>query len=184
MTASETTPQSSDDVELKQYIVSTLDRFLGSESDGFGRVLFGLLRRMLQRADHDDIIQVLSELDKFTANIRDSGFLNETGTHRNTRAGSGIISRPDSAGEVNIGQVFDNDFSSRLSGEIWPDISSGYEAAVEGNMVHQERVTSPVSLDGTGRRATSDDTDVDGSMAISVGSEAQPNRDSDSAEYD
>lgn len=160
-------------VALRAGIIQSLQPFMVGD-DGFSRMLFGTLKRMLERADTKDLVNVLDsasnfckEMEPFRDQYRqlesleipddltalDAGRVDtDSGSERD---GSGDIGGSDEVREIDLASFLDPSLLASLSPDeqafIQQSISSRYEAEMESDESGNREVSEgEIQSDGAG----------------------------------
>lgn len=184
MTLTPITALSSDprDQQVKEFILATIRSFM-PEGDGLGRMLYSILRRMLNQASHEDITNVLTELDKFVKGARASGILDvdqteyvgtDDGQVGDEIPGPGIADRQDPAREIDAGEAVSDEVllpvpASESGMETAEDTGPRHETPMAGDDVIDDSDTEAVREDGAGGHDPSDVADEYERMEASLG---------------
>jgi hypothetical protein len=170
------------DIAVKEFILNTIRQFVPAD-DSVGKMLFGMLRRMLNYATHQDIVNVLTELDKFVKGARANGIILDGdfdsvdvdyGEIGDEVPGSWTVNRQDTPGEVNTSEGASDEVLLSVpepeSGlETSEDSSAGYETPMAGHDLSIYTDTEALREDGTGRHDTGDSSNQHERMETGLG---------------
>lgn len=147
-------PWFSFDQEVREYILNTLGGFV-STGDALSNSLFGVLRRVLAKASHDDLQNVILETSSFIDGLRAKGLVLESEQYLAEIQRQGSPDWDEQRGEVNPSQVPSTELQQRY-GEAEAD--TGYEHPSERD---QGQEGNPQGSSGGYETTLAGDTDSD-----------------------
>jgi hypothetical protein len=146
------------DAEVKEYILVSLRPFVPHD-DAMGTMFYGVLRKMLKRADHATLASVVIEVLRFADDMRVKGFHNEPDVSRafDQISGQSAVSGPESERKINAGEIPYESISQGIPPAdetqmaTVPDTSSRYETPMAGDAdSNRPEGGELVSQNGTG----------------------------------
>lgn len=170
------------DQQVKAFILTTIRTFV-PPNDTTGKMLYSILRRMLNYATHEDITNVLNELEKFVKGAKASGILPDSDTAEiesvygrigDEVPGSWVADREDSTGEIDIGETPIDEILLSISEpedrvEAAENPSAGHETEMAGDDFDREANPEDVRQHGTGGHDSSDVANLDERLETGLG---------------
>lgn len=142
------------DNEVRSYILNTLAAFV-STGDALSNTLFGVLRRVLGKATHEDLQNVILETSGFIDGLRAKGLVLEAGEYLAALPGPSAPHWDEPGGKVNPGEVSPTEL---LQGHAETEDDTGYKHPSERN---QGEESNPEGAGDRHQTQVAGDTDSD-----------------------